>query len=235
MNAFGDRSGGLWVLGKREIVHLKGGVITARYPLTGLLHRQNISEAPDGSLWVVRGANRVADGLPLCHITAGSVRCFGKADGIPILPITTILAEGDGGFWLGGQTAVVHWRNGVSEMYAIKGLQSNVGQQGIWSLARAPDGAIWVGTLPTGPGRGLCRLVNGVFQPFVTKDFDGSKLPVIRILFDRDGNLWVGTFGKGIFRIQGDVVDHYGRTEGFSSDTVNDLGLPRESITSTTR
>ena len=40
------------------------------------------------------------------------------------------------------------------------------------------------------------------------------------MIFDRDGNLWVGTNGKGIFRIQGNLVDHYGRADGLSGDTV---------------
>jgi signal transduction histidine kinase/streptogramin lyase len=66
-------------------------------------------------------------------------------------------------------------------------------------------------------------LINGAFQPFVTPTFDGSKLVVHSMIFDRDGNLWVGTYGKGVFRIHGNVVDHYGRTEGLSSDTVNAL------------
>ena len=32
------------------------------------------------------------------------------------------------------------------------------------------------------------------------------------MMVDRDGSLWVATMGKGIFRIRGDVVEHYGRT-----------------------
>jgi signal transduction histidine kinase len=72
--------------------------------------------------------------------------------------------------------------------------------------------------------------MKGVFQPFVTRGLNGSKLAVQTMLFDRAGNLWVGTLGDGLFRIRGDVVDHYGRKEGLSSDSVNDLFEDKEGI-----
>ena len=40
----------------------------------------------------------------------------------------------------------------------------------------------------------------------------------------------MGTLGNGLFRIRGDVVEHYGRAEGLSSDFVNDLFEDREGI-----
>ena len=229
VNAFGDHAGGLWVFGLRGIVHLKGRVVISQFELEGLRNLQNFSEDNDGSIWVVRGNNSISD-LPLCHLTDPTMKCFGKADGIPIAPVNSLLADGKGGFWLGGQTALVHWHDGVSETYPIEALKSNAGQPGIAGLARDPDGTLWVGILAPGHGRGLGRLLNGVFQPFVTHSFDGSKLAVHNMLFDRDGNLWVSTTGNGIFRIRGDLVDHYGRADGLAGDNPAALFEDREGI-----
>jgi len=226
---FGDHAGGLWAEGNRGIVHLKGGVVISDFELEGLSSFQNLSEDPDGSLWVVRAANTVSD-APLCHITERAVKCFGKADGIPITPIDSILADGKGGFWLGGQTALVHWHHGVSETYPIEALKSNVGQHGIVSLALGPDGSLWVGILAEGPGLGLGQLKQGTVKPFVTPTFDGSKVEVFATIFDRDGNLWVASQGKGLYRIHGNIVDHYGRTDGLSGDAVHLLFEDREGI-----
>ena len=228
VDVYGDRGGGLWVLGEREIVHLNGGRVTSHFAVDGLQF-QHITEDPDGSLWVVRGGTAVSDG-PLCRLNDQAIKCFGKSDGVPISPADSLLADGRGGFWLGGQTTLVHWRNGISETYPIKELNSNAGQHGIVSLARDAKGILWVGILAEGHGLGLGRFIGGVVKPFVTPTFDGSKVTITAMIVDRDSNLWVGTAGKGIFRIRANVVDHYQRTEGLSSDTVLALFEDREGI-----
>ena len=227
-NILGDRAGGLWIVTERDIIHLKNGAVTSSVELKGL-QSSDVSEDPDGSLWVARSSNSITD-APLCHVTDRGVKCFGKADGIPIAPVDSLLADGKGGFWLGGQTTLVHWHGGVSDLYRIEALKSNVGQYGINSLALGPDGSLWVGILAEGPGLGLGRLIEGTVTPFKTPTFDGSKVVITNLTFDSDGNLWVATAGKGVFRICGNVVDHYGRAEGLSGDTVFTLFEDRERI-----
>jgi len=213
---FADRADGLWVVAE-ELVHLKNGVVTSHYKLPGIHGFQSMGEAPDGSLWI---GQRTSD-APLCHVTDSGVRCFGKDDGITIPGIDSIVADGRGGFWLGGPTALVHWREGgVSEIYPTKAR--------ILSLALAPDGVLWVGTGEA--GLGLAQLKQGALKSFVTPTFDGSKLSVTSLMLDRDGNLWVSTDTQGLFRIHGDAVEHYGRTEGLSGDSAWALFEDREGI-----
>ena len=223
-----DHADGLWAVGEHEVFHLKGGAVVSHFALEGQLRTGNVSEDPDGSLWTLQaGFNLQA---PLCHVTDHEVKCFGESDGIP-LPTggQALLADGKGGFWLGGQRAVVHWHAGVSEVYPIEALKTNSGD-GVNALALDSNGSLWIGLLPQGPGKGLGRLEKGVFKSFVAPGFDGSKLGVFALNLDRDGSLWVGTLGNGLFRIRRDVVDHYGRTEGLSSEYVNDLFADREGI-----
>jgi signal transduction histidine kinase/ligand-binding sensor domain-containing protein len=229
VKVYGDHAGGLWAFGEREIVHMKGGVVTSHFDLDGLQQFQQISEDPDGSLWVARGRNVVSD-APLCHVTDRAVKCFGKSEGVPISPADSLLSDGKGGFWLGGQTTLVRWHDGVSETYPIEALNSNAGQLGINGLARDREGVLWVGMAAEGRGLGLGRLIGGIVKPFVTPTFDGSKVVVYAMISDHDGNLWVGTLGKGIFRIHDNVVDHYQQMDGLSSDTVLDLFEDREGI-----
>jgi len=228
-NLLGDRSGGLWAVGRSEVVHLKAGAVISHFVIEALSAAQSVSEDPDGSLWVVRGLNSISDS-PLCHVTDSGVKCFGKSDGIPICPIDSLLADGKGGFWLGGQTALVHWHAGVSETYRIAALESNLGQSGIVNLSLAPDGGLWIGIAGEGRGLGLAKLQDGTVKPFVRSGFDGSKIGVSAIRFDRAGSLWIGALGKGLFRIHGDAVDHFSSAEGLSSDSVWDLFEDREGI-----
>ncbi|MGD0416237.1 MAG: two-component regulator propeller domain-containing protein [Terriglobales bacterium] len=123
----------------------------------------------------------------------------------------------------------MHWHAGVSEVHPIEALKTNSGD-GVNALARDSNGALWIGLIAQGPGKGLGKLENGVFKSFVAPGFDGSKLSVFALTLDRDGSLWVGTLGNGLFRICGDVVEHYRRAEGLSGDFVNDLFADREGI-----
>jgi len=228
-NIVGDHAGGVWALGADGVAHLKDGVVTFHVQLDGLEPNPlNISEDSDGSIWVVRGDNGIAE--PVCHVNEHAVKCYGKSDGIPIAPIDAILADGSGGFWLGGQAALVHWHAGASEMYPIKGLKPDMGAPGVMSLARGPDGSLWVGVFSDGPGRGLARFVEGTVRSFVTPTFDGSKVTVFSLRFDRDGNLWVGTANEGVFRVHQNAVDHYERTGGLSGDYVRAFFEDREGI-----
>jgi signal transduction histidine kinase/ligand-binding sensor domain-containing protein len=227
-NIVSDRADGLWALGANGIAHLKGELVISQVALEGLMpNPANVSVDPDGSVWVVRGENGVTE--PLCHVTEGAVKCFGKSDGIQIAPIDAILADGKAGFWLGGQAALAHWHAGVSEVYPIKGL-SEGGGPGILNLASGPDGSVWLGIFGSGLGRGLARFEKGTITSFITPTFDGSKLAVFALRLDRDGNLWVGTASEGIFRVHGNVVDHYARAEGLSGDYVRAFFEDREGI-----
>jgi signal transduction histidine kinase/ligand-binding sensor domain-containing protein len=219
-NVFGDRSGGLWVVGDDEIVHLQGRVVSSHFELRGVQSTQNISEDPDGSLWVVRGSPGSLDS-PLCHVTHQALKCFGRNDGIPISPINSLLADGRGGFWLGGPTALVHWHGGRSEMFPSKGQ--------IVSLVPDSDGSLWVGMIAEGSG-GLAKWKDGTIRPFVSPGFDGSRAAVTRMISDRQGNLWVGTVAKGVFRIHGNAVEHYAHLDGLSGDSVWSLFEDREGI-----
>ena len=229
MNILADREGGLWVVGEYEIFHLKKGVVISRIRLEGVMETSTVmTEDADGSIWAVRGEGGVSD--PICHLTERAVKCFGKEDGIPVSPIDAILPDGNGGFWLGAQLTLVHWHAGVTEMYSMEGAKSNTEGMGIVSLARGKDGSLWIGTISGGPGAGLARFEEGKIRSFVTLAFDGSKVGALAMRVDHDGDLWVGTSDDGILRVHANVVEHYTRAEGLSSNHVRAFLEDREGI-----
>jgi signal transduction histidine kinase/ligand-binding sensor domain-containing protein len=66
----------------------------------------------------------------------------------------------------------------------------------VHSMADAPDGALWIGTY----GDGLKRMdeKTGMQIPVTFTSAAGATSlndPVVRVLFDRDGNLWAATWG----------------------------------------
>jgi PAS domain S-box-containing protein len=212
------RAGEFWIATQSEIAHVRDNVVISHYDLLGIW---DIYKDSDGSVWVLSlwSPDRV-----LCQATDTKIRCFGKAEGLTIHVPTSFLPDGKGGFWIGGDTSLLHWKMGVApEIYSPQHLQSNIGQTGIRSLVEDSDGSLLVGIEGAGPGLGLERLRNGVLTPVVLPNFDGSKLNVEKIMEDSDKNLWIATTGQGIYRIHGQGVDHFGRADGLSSNSVFDL------------
>jgi PAS domain S-box-containing protein len=212
------RVGEFWVATRSGLAHVRDNVVISQYDFLGIIA---IYKDWDGSVWALSYVNpdRV-----LCHATDARIRCFGKADGITIHEASSFLPDGKGGFWIGGDTSLLHWKMAAaSEIYSPQQLRSNVGQIGIHSLLEDSDGSLLVGIMAAGPGLGLERFRNGVLTPVVLPNFDGSKLNVEAMIEDSDKNLWIATYGNGIYRVHGQTVDHFGRADGLSSDAVFDL------------
>src|SRR5271168_289196 len=217
-NLVSVRPGEFWIATGGELAHVRDNVVISQYDLLGIT---GVYRDSDGSVWAlsVWNPDRV-----LCQATDTKIRCFGKAEGITIHVPFSFIPDGKGGFWIGGDTSLLHWKMGAApEIYSPQQLQSNVGQVGIRSLLQNSDGSLLVGIELAGPGRGLEKFRNGVLTPLVLPNFDGSKLLIEKIMEDSDKNLWVATLGNGIYRIHGQAVDHFGRADGLSSDTVFDL------------
>jgi signal transduction histidine kinase/ligand-binding sensor domain-containing protein len=219
------RAGGFWVAEPRGVTHFIGTRVIAYFDLHGSPYR--MVEDADGSVWVTLINRRGASGA-LCHVTDLSAHCLGEADGIAFNRADALLPDGEGGFWIGTSTALVHWKAGHSTTFECKELRSKAGQSGINSLIPNADGSLWIGMGPAGLGLGLQKFIGGHFQPFVTRDFDGSKIYTTALLKDRDQNLWIASDNRGVYRIHGETVDHYGRADGLSSDSVLAIYEDRE-------
>jgi len=183
-------------------------------------------EEENGTIWALRVG--IADGTgPLCEVKGTAIRCYGKADGIPQEKYFILTRDSAGNSWLGGMTSVTRWRSGSSQTYPLSRRRPNF-NPGVCALAPRPDASLWVGMCDPGPGIGLQQLSQGVWKPFVVPGLDSSTLQVVTLLMDRQNALWVGTLGHGIYRIHGPEVDHFGTTDGLTSDTVYKFFEDRE-------
>jgi|HubBroStandDraft_1064217.scaffolds.fasta_scaffold09745_4 ligand-binding sensor domain-containing protein/signal transduction histidine kinase len=221
------KSGGFWINDGLGLSHIRGNRIVSHINLGATAGP--MVEEEDGSLWVHTVYGPSSPG-PLCHATDREVRCFGKADGLPIQRAYSVLLDGTGGVWMGSDTGLVHWKAGVSEIYEPQAFRSNSGQEGIFGLVRNSDGSLWVGMPAAGRGLGLERFSNGSFKPFSAPNFDDTKISVRALLLDRDGNLWVGSDTDGLYRIHGNSVDHFGLADGLSGNSVKNLYEDQEGI-----
>lgn len=212
----GTEAGGLHVLRHRNF-----------HPLAGTADRMDtaITQTTDGAVWV--GSNgdgldrwlsgtkhslSTRDGLPsdvilslapgpvedlwvgtpdgLSHIQSGHITSTTSADGLPDDFIRSIFLDRDRTLWVGTRRGLAHIDGSkITTITSANGLGSNL----IGALVR-PGGSddLWVATLD-----GLSLLRNGSVQTYTTKD--GLSGNTITALYaDTQGNLWIGTRGKGL-------------------------------------
>jgi PAS domain S-box-containing protein len=221
----GGRDGSLWIGTRMGLARWRNGNLTNYGDATGSI--MAILEDRAGTIWIARGNFPDAKG-PLCKVTDTGVRCLGQNDGLAIPYAVTLANDTFGNVWLAGGLKVSRWQTSSVDTYVPAGLNPAEIFNGVMALAVRPDGALWVGVVHAGKGGGLQQLSNGTWKPFVTPDFDGSRLKVTRLLLDRDSSLWVGTLNQGIYRIQGNKVDHFRSSDGLSGDAVTGLFQDRE-------
>jgi signal transduction histidine kinase/ligand-binding sensor domain-containing protein len=221
----GARDGSLWIGTTMGLARWRDGELTTYRDPTGSI--MAILEDRSGTIWIAR-ANIPDKQGPLCKVTDTGLRCYGRDDGVA-LPYAVALANDNvGNVWLAGGPMVSRWQAGSTATYVSAGLDPAEIFNGVSALADRPDGSLWVGLVHSGKGGGLRQLAQGTWKPFVTPEFDGSTVEVTALLFDRDHSLWVGTLNQGIYRIQGDKVDHFRSSDGLSGDSVTGLFQDRE-------
>lgn len=198
--------------------------------LPGSKHIGGIIQDGQGNVWVEQFRYGDEQGS-LCEVVGDKLRCYGKEDGLPDAPAfySAFAVDKDGYLWVGGDTGVLRWRPGTSAVVCRpNGLQSDAAIGGVTALAADADGSMWVGMV-AGRGLGLEHLVHGTWKPVITAGFDSSTLEVSSLLVDTHGTLWVGTYTKGLYRISGHNVEHFGMSDGLSSNRVFALYEDRES------
>jgi signal transduction histidine kinase/ligand-binding sensor domain-containing protein len=221
----GGLDGSLWIGTGVGLARLRNGDLTNYGDATGSI--MAILEDRAGTIWIARANSPDTNG-PLCKVADTGVRCYGRDDGIA-LPYAVALANDSlGDIWLTGGLVVSRWQTSSADTYVPVGLNPSEIFNGVQALAARPDGSVWVGLVHAGKGGGLQQLAQGMWRPFVTPEFDGSTLEVTKLLVDRDGAIWIGTLSRGIYRIQGNKVEHFLSSDGLSGDAVSGLFQDRE-------
>jgi len=204
-----DHAGDMWVTTSDGLDQLHGNQIRIYKTDDKVLDTWALWEDSASNLLVgtsTGGVLRLTDG----HL----VSMLSERDGIPPWHISAILEDAMHQLWLaprsGGLARDVDGK--ISLYTASAGLRSN----GLYALAAGSDGTIWVGS-----DNGLNSIKDGHITNYATNNLAGAW--VISLYFDSRNILWIGTFGRGLFRLENGRFTQYTTHQGLPDDTVNSI------------
>ncbi|MCB1044490.1 MAG: diguanylate cyclase [Acidobacteria bacterium] len=201
-----DRDGLYWlassdVLNRYHNSRVDAFVPTNQAPVTGI---RCLFEDREGNLWV----GTESDGV--VQIRNTPVVTYGKAEGLDNEIIFPILEDREGRVWMGGEggsLAIVN-ESGITLMPLLE--PSNQAT----ALAESPQGDIYVGCLS-----GLYQVVGDTLEA-VNVDLLAEQ-SIWALLFDRKGDLWVGTVGIGLLKRDDHGWTQFGPERGLPSPIVS--------------
>ena len=215
---FGARDGSLWIGAGYRFFRWKDNALS-QYSTDKDQFVDSILETNSGSIWLTRERYADHEG-PLCQVRGLGLHCYDRSEGIPFENASSVVEDAAGNFWVGSDAQLLRWRSGRSTAWKLKTLRQTEGLNGVAALAVDRSGFLWTGLNYPGPGLGLEQFRNGSWKQFRSPQLKGSGIAVSRLYEDRDGALWVGTEGQGIYRILGGKADHFDAADGLSGDRI---------------
>ena len=132
--------------------------------------------------------------------------------------INKIRSDGSGILWFATTIGDVFQLD--PDNYQIKSIPLGEKGEYVREFYEDTDGRIWIGT-----DNGLYSYQGGEIEKEELINNQLEDKTIYSILRDREGKLWIGTFGKGIFIFDSNdnLVDNIVRDKGFISNAINHL------------
>lgn len=179
-----DGAGGLWLLADGALLRVRQDRITARLAVAG--ERSGLELGPDGAPWLDPAEPRDPEGAPRA-----------PANGLPPVTVQSVVVA-DGGEVVAGTHLGVRLRSAGGEVRDLPVDPSRPLANFVAALLVDRRGRLWAGT-----ENGLYRHDPAAGR-FAHHGGDvAGGLHVSALAQGGDGAIWVGTFGAGLFRLEG--------------------------------
>ncbi|HEX4322135.1 MAG TPA: two-component regulator propeller domain-containing protein, partial [Acidobacteriaceae bacterium] len=177
---------------------------------------RNLCKDSNGVLWIAtqNGIERYTGGR------LEVVKNTGMISGDLVSPFAE---DGHGGMFFVTSSGLFHWQSGVARQFAL-GLP-NAGSP--VALYRDPPSQIWIGTT-----KGVVELVQErreataiSYHPVLRAKISA---PISVLLSDATGDLWIGTRGYGLWRLNSDGLSRWSVQNGLPDDAIRSLFIDDE-------
>ncbi len=194
-SAIASRNGGLWVgTPDAGFKRFQDGRYTREYRTTNGLAYNSIDglrEDPEGRLWIGSGPPENSLWQRL-DPRSGEFKALADLVGEPIPSGTELHTDGAERLWLGTRDELICWDQGKLSRFASGGMWKR--ESGTGDIISAGRDALWFAPPFT---EKLVRFQRGHFEAFGVED-GLADTDFRSLLWDREGNLWVGMGTGGL-------------------------------------
>jgi PAS domain S-box-containing protein len=207
---FAARDGRLWIGTQLGLASWKDGKLTLHPEIAGQVGRA--FEDHEGTVWV---GTRYPPPGKLCAFRRDGVRCYGEGREFGDRA-SSLYEDRAGNLWVGAQTGLWRWKPGPPKFYPLADFESSQG------LVAGDNGALLIAER-----KELKQLIDEKVVAY-RLPADGLRFQPARLLRDRDGGLWIGSFDRGLVHLHQGRVDLFSQADGLTGNYIRDLFEDRE-------
>jgi signal transduction histidine kinase/ligand-binding sensor domain-containing protein len=207
-----DREGNLWVGMNSGLSRFRDDIFTVYSKSDNLPSDEPTTVFQDrkGRVWV--GFHDTGIGA----FEAGGFKVYGTHSGLPSNEIFAIAEARDGDLLVATREGLCRMHNGRFTTYNVN---DPLGRRLVFDAREDSAGRLWV----AGPA-GLIRIERNGQHNVVA----GGRVlndAFVTLCEGRNGVLWAGSWGKGLWRVDGNQVKQFTVTDGLSTDQIRSLWL----------
>ncbi len=175
---------------------------------------RTLRETSEGTLWIgtigqgaytLRAGKLSAVGSPPSSSRADTVK-------LPSRTVLSLFEDAERNVWMGTQAGVLRFSRSLVQLVPLP----NASDSDFETISRDRDGSLWVASTR------LSHVVNGVAIPTTFNELHGAR--VRNVFRSHDGTLWVGTDGRGLFRLRrGEAAEHFTTANGLVNNFVRGI------------
>ena len=217
------RDGALWIGTFAGLATWSDGRLT-RYSALDGLRVTSLLEDREGTVWVgLLDDSFGTHAGRLCAIRNGSAQCYGEGGAFGSF-VSGLYEDSSSTLWAGADSGLWRWKPGPPRRYATPGMQ-------IKALSKTYDGGVLIAMHRAG----LKQVVGGKVETYPIRDpthpnrmLRDRDVNSNKLLWDRDGGLWIGTRDRGLIHVHEGRTDVFAKSDGLSGDSISSLFEDRE-------
>lgn len=211
--------GALWIVAGERLYRVEDDRLVLVHRLPGQLHMTAMLQDRHGDIWLG------TENQGLLRISAHGMERLPAGLNLPGGRVVSLREDAEGSIWVGANGGLYRLRETLFSSYTERdGLSGDY----VRTVFEDRDRQLWVGS-----ASGLdVQTADGRFRAMPLHNRGGKAPSVLSLAQSPDGDLWVGTFGDGVYRLdaQGQLRHNYDAADGMPGGNIRAISVGADGV-----